>query len=203
MEIHFEALALGQRQLTKVSNKLEQALAEFISQLPPIKQEPADGAVENPHVPTPASASIADKPQKMKPSLLTEFDGDCAKGHTFMNLCHLYIGLCPGEFPDDEKKIFWVLSFFKKDRAATWVDCTLRWAEHHGCPHHAMWDAFIKDYISHFCPPNERTTVLNSRRNNITKINVTSRNISMNLRNSLTCRSTRTASLLSSNFAMD
>jgi hypothetical protein len=23
-----------------------------------------------------------------------------------------------------------------------------------------MWDAFIKDYISHFCPLNKRTTVL-------------------------------------------
>jgi hypothetical protein len=71
MEICFEALELGQRQLTEVSNKLEQALAEFISWLLPIKQEPADGAVENPRVPTPASASVADKPRKMKPSLPT------------------------------------------------------------------------------------------------------------------------------------
>jgi hypothetical protein len=160
MEIHFEALERGQRQLTEASNKLEQALAEFISRLPPIKQEPADGAVENPRVPTPASASIADKPRKMKPSLLTEFDRDHAKGCAFMNSCHLYIRLCPGKFPDDEKKIFWVLSFFKKDQAATWADRTLRWAEHHGCPCHATWDTVIKDYISHFCPPNERTTAL-------------------------------------------
>jgi hypothetical protein len=160
MEIRFEALELGQRQLTEVSNKLEQALAAFISQLPPIKQEPANGAVENPHMPTPASASVADKPQKMKPSLPTKFDRDHAKGCTFMNPCHLYIGLCPGKFPDDEKKIFWVLSFFKKDHAATWADHMLRWAERHGCPHHATWDAFIKDYISHFCPLNERTTAL-------------------------------------------
>jgi hypothetical protein len=48
METCFEALGLGQRQLTKASNKLEQALSEFISQLLPIKQEPANSAVENP-----------------------------------------------------------------------------------------------------------------------------------------------------------
>jgi hypothetical protein len=160
METCFEALELGQRQLTKVSNKLEQALSEFISRLLPVKQEPANGAVENPRVSTPASASVADKPWKMKPSLLTKFDRDCAKGHAFMNLCRLYIGLCPDEFPDDEKNIFWVLSFFKKDRVATWADHTLCWAECHSCQRHAMWDTFIKDYISHFCPPNERMTAL-------------------------------------------
>jgi hypothetical protein len=42
----------------------------------------------------------------------------------------------------------------------TWADHTLCWAEHYGCLHHTTWDAFIKDYISHFCPPNERTTTL-------------------------------------------
>jgi hypothetical protein len=47
METHFEALELGQRQLTEASNKLEQVLSEFISWLLPIKQEPADSAAEN------------------------------------------------------------------------------------------------------------------------------------------------------------
>jgi hypothetical protein len=96
----------------------------------------------------------------MKPSLPTKFDGDCVKGCAFMNLCCLYIGLCSDKFPDDEKKIFWVLSFFKRDCAATWADCMLHWVECHGCQHHATWDTFIRDYISHFCPLNERTTVL-------------------------------------------
>jgi hypothetical protein len=96
----------------------------------------------------------------MEPSPPTKFDRDHTKGCAFMNSCHLYIRLCPDEFLDDEEKIFWVLSFFKKDHAATWVDHTLRWAEHHGCQCHAMWDTFIKDYISHFCPLNKRMTAL-------------------------------------------
>jgi hypothetical protein len=121
-----------------------------------------------------------------------------------MNSCHLYIRLCPDEFPNDEKRIFWVLSFFKKDRAATWVDRMLCWAECHSCQCHATWDAFIKDYISHFCPPNEKTTTLmklEMRQYYQNKHDI--EEYIDSLRSLLTCCSTRMASLLSSNFAMD
>jgi hypothetical protein len=82
------------------------------------------------------------------------------KGCAFMNLCCLYIRLCPDKFPNDKKKMYWVLSSFKKDCAATWANSTLHWVEHHGCQCHMTWAKFIKDYISHFCPLNERTTVM-------------------------------------------
>jgi hypothetical protein len=80
METHFEALELGQKQLTKVSNKLEKVLLEFTSWLLPIKQELANSAAEVPPISTLASAPTLAKLWKMKPSLLTEFNGNCMKG---------------------------------------------------------------------------------------------------------------------------
>ena len=49
----------------------------------------------------------------LKPATPTEYDGSRGKGRTFYNSCMLYTRLCPMEFPDDQAKINWVLSYMK------------------------------------------------------------------------------------------
>lgn len=49
----------------------------------------------------------------LKPATPLEYDGDRKKGCAFYNSCMLYMKLCLTEFPDDQAKINWVLSYMK------------------------------------------------------------------------------------------
>ena len=44
-----------------------------------------------------------------KPEKPSEYNGDCANGHTFFNSCILYLGLCANEFHDDQAQVLWTL----------------------------------------------------------------------------------------------
>jgi hypothetical protein len=97
---------------------------------------------------------------RVKPRVPPSFDGDHAKGHTFMNSCILYQSLCAAEFQDDQAKIHWVLSYMKSDRAATFTDHTIHYETKYNSPHYGLWDAFQSVFIETFCPENESTHAL-------------------------------------------
>jgi len=59
---------------------------------------------------------------RMKPAAPSEFDGSRSKGRAFLNSCELYIGLAPNQFPSDDSKVYWALSYMKGDRAARFTD---------------------------------------------------------------------------------
>jgi hypothetical protein len=79
---------------------------------------------------------------RLKPGVPPSFDGDRAKGHTFMNSCMLYQSLCAVEFQDDQAKIHWVLSYMKSDCATTFVDRTICYETKYDSPRYGLWDAF-------------------------------------------------------------
>jgi hypothetical protein len=62
------------------------------------------------------------KDSKLKPSPLMDYDGDRAKGQTFLNQCELYFSLRPSDFDNDLIRINWTLSFMKSGRAAAFAD---------------------------------------------------------------------------------
>ena len=97
---------------------------------------------------------------RLKPRVPPSFDGDRAKGRTFMNSCVLYQSLCAAEFQDDQAKIHWVLSYMKSDRTATFADHTIRYETKYDSPCYGSWDAFQRVFIKTFCPENESTHAL-------------------------------------------
>ena len=64
----------------------------------------------------------ASKLAKIRPATLTDFDGDCRKGHVFFNMCCLYFVIIGDLFPNDQACIHWVLSFFKLDCVACFAN---------------------------------------------------------------------------------
>jgi len=96
----------------------------------------------------------------LKPRVPPSFDGDRAKGCTFMNSCILYQLLCMVEFQDDQAKIHWVLSYMKSDCAATFANCTICYETKYNSLHYGSWNAFQKVFIEIFCLENKSTHAL-------------------------------------------
>ena len=63
----------------------------------------------------PASPPPADhhRPRTACPAILPDFNGDRTKGKAFLNACLTYFRLCPKEFPDEQMKFVWAMSYMK------------------------------------------------------------------------------------------
>lgn len=59
--------------------------------------------------------------RSVEPAQPSEFDGDRSKGRAFLNSCLLYLSFCSKDFPDDQARILWMLSFLKSGRAAVFA----------------------------------------------------------------------------------
>jgi hypothetical protein len=94
---------------------------------------------------------------RLKPAKPTEYNGSRGKGHAFYNSCMLYTRLCPMEFPDDQVKINWVLSYMKGGQAATWADCLIRYKSSMNHPHFGTWADFATAFCDSFFPENKAT----------------------------------------------
>jgi hypothetical protein len=64
---------------------------------------------------------VSHSPQ-IKPVSPDNFDGDRSKGHTFLTSCELYLSLTGLDYPDEQVRIHWALSFFKFGRVATFSE---------------------------------------------------------------------------------
>jgi hypothetical protein len=67
--------------------------------------------VSPPHVTTPLQAS---QPSGVKPGVPSHFDGDRVQGRAFLTSCKLYISLTQLDFIDEQVRIHWALSYFKR-----------------------------------------------------------------------------------------
>jgi len=112
---------------------LEQALAELQAKdantqhkldilIPHIPQS------KNP-IPSTQLTPVTLKAHRLKPALLSEFDGDCTKGMAFLNSCQVYIRLCLNSFMDEQAKIIWAMSYMKAGQAAKWSARVFQWEE--------------------------------------------------------------------------
>ena len=50
------------------------------------------------------------------------FTGKCDETESFINLCTLYMNGWKSEFPDEDTKIYWILSYMTLGTAKTWRD---------------------------------------------------------------------------------
>src|SRR5277367_1686011 len=91
----------------------------------------------------------------IKPASPNDFSGEGTKGRAFLNSCELYLHLAPHQFEDEDSKIMWAMSFMKSGRAARFVDRQMRGFHSIGSLPYELWDDFVTEFVSDFCPKNE------------------------------------------------
>ena len=97
----------------------------------------------------------------LKPATPSEFDGSRTMGKAFLMSCKLYFSLCANQFPNDQMKIQWVLSFMKTGRAATFAQGVYNRQLRAEDPVFENWPTFEKEFRSRFCPRDEETAAMN------------------------------------------
>jgi hypothetical protein len=97
---------------------------------------------------------------RIKPANPDNFDGDRSKGHAFLTSCELYLSLTGADYPDEQARIHWALSFFKSGCAATFSERIVRKEMRTGVMAFADWTDFTLEFTSTFCPENEATSAL-------------------------------------------
>jgi hypothetical protein len=63
----------------------------------------------------------------LKPSPPPNFDGDRQNGKGFINACQAYFRLRPDQFPDEQTKIQWAMTYMNQGRAQKWANRTYHW----------------------------------------------------------------------------
>jgi hypothetical protein len=91
----------------------------------------------------------------LKPSPPPNFDSDRQKGKGFLNACQAYFRLRPDQFPDEQTKIQWAMTYMNQGRAQKWVNHVYHWEANPaniGNPHFVDWDDFRSRFRTEFFP---------------------------------------------------
>jgi hypothetical protein len=91
----------------------------------------------------------------LKPSPSPNFDGDRQKGKGFLNACQAHFCLRPDQFPDEQTKIQWAMTYMNQGRAQKWANCVYHWEANPaniGNPHFVDWDDFHSCFRTEFFP---------------------------------------------------
>ena len=110
---------------------------------------------------SPAAAAAAPLPvatatktkNDLKPSPPPNFDGDRQKGRGFINTCQAYFRLRPDNFPDEQTKIQWAMTFMNQGQAQKWANHIYRWESilaSRGVDHFVDWDDFRSRFRTEF-----------------------------------------------------
>jgi len=93
----------------------------------------------------PAPASVPRAKLDLKPSPPPNFNGDRHRGKGFINACQAYFCLRPDQFPDEQTKIQWAMTYMNQGRAQKWANRIYHWEAipaNAGSPHFVDWDDF-------------------------------------------------------------
>jgi hypothetical protein len=91
----------------------------------------------------------------LKPSPPPNFDRDRHKGRGFINACQAYFRLRPDNFPDEQTKIQWAMTYMNQGRAQKWANRVYHWEvipANAGSPHFVDWDDFRSRFQAEFFP---------------------------------------------------
>jgi hypothetical protein len=100
-------------------------------------------------------ASAVQPKLDLKPSPPLNFDGDRQKGKGFVNACQAYFRLRPDQFPDEQTKIQWAMTYMNQGRAQKWANRVYHWEANPaniGNPHFVDWDDFRSRFRTEFFP---------------------------------------------------
>jgi hypothetical protein len=121
---------------------------------------------QNP-VPVPLSVPHTDPPKinrKAKPATPPDFNGERSEGLAFLNSCQTYIRLCPEEFPDEQTKVMWAMSYMKTGRAQRWTARIFQWeslAENAQHTKFLDWEDFKDEFRKEFTPAHADALAIN------------------------------------------
>jgi hypothetical protein len=91
----------------------------------------------------------------LKPSPPPNFDGDRQKEKGFINACQAYFRLHPDQFPDEQTKIQWAMTYMNQGRAQKWANCVYHWEANPANIsnlHFVDWDDFRSRFRTEFFP---------------------------------------------------
>jgi hypothetical protein len=139
--------------MQKVNGNVTTPPSPLVS-LPSLATPTGRGAL---HPSQPGSVSHSPRIKLTSPDNL---DGDRSKGHTFLTSCKLYLSLTGPDYPDEQSRIHWALSFVKSGRVATFAERTVRQEMRMEVMAFTDWMDFTSEFMSTFCPENEATSAL-------------------------------------------
>ena len=82
----------------------------------------------------------------------------------FLNSCQTYIRLCLSEFPDEQTKIAWAMSYMKSGRAQRWTARIFRWeqqTENADQSKFLDWEDFATTFKTEFTPAHSDALAIN------------------------------------------
>ena len=94
-------------------------------------------------------------PSRACPMTPPDFNRDRNRGMAFLNSCQTYIRLCPSEFPDEQTKIAWAMSYMKSGHAQRWTARIFRWeqqTENADQSKFLDWEDFATTFKMEFTP---------------------------------------------------
>ena len=115
-----------QTAIDRLTQQLDQFLKHFGTMVLASNSPPASPQLPASTTTTPAPISW------LKPATPLDFNGDCKRGHTFLNSCELFYVLCPSDFVNDQACVLWTLSFMETGRTNSFAEQTLRWEAKRG-----------------------------------------------------------------------
>jgi hypothetical protein len=105
---------------------------------------------------TPLPVASATRPKlDLKPSPPPNFDGDRQKGKDLLNACQVYFRLRPDQFPDEQTKIQWAMTYMNQGRAQKWANRVYHWEAvpaNVGNSYFIDWDDFRSRFRTEFFP---------------------------------------------------
>jgi hypothetical protein len=109
----------------------------------------SEGIKVTPTAPAPTPRST------LKSAPPPDFDGERARARAFLNACLLSFRTVPEDFPTDEKKIGWVLSYMKSGRALSFQQRAVEYYSTSSAYEWSSWSNFEKAFREEFFPINE------------------------------------------------
>jgi hypothetical protein len=64
---------------------------------------------------------------ELKPALPPKYDGNRRHGQAFINACQAFFRLRPDQFPEEQIKIQWAMTYMSQGRAQKWVNRIYQW----------------------------------------------------------------------------
>jgi len=119
------------------------------------------------HVKTQPSAVIpTTKPfqSQLRPALPQPYDGSRTSGKNFIHACQAYFRLRPDQFPDDQTKVQWAMTYMSEDCAQKWVTRIYDWVmlpANAGVNYFVDWDDFCASFQKNLFPLHEEAAATN------------------------------------------
>ena len=138
--------------------------AEMHDKLQQILNALSPSAPTSPIIPSSATPvpDVQPKVRTVRPASPPEFDGDRTKGVAFLNSCQTYLRLCPREFPDEQTKVVWAMSYMKSGRAQRWTARIFCWeSENPGQTKFLDWEDFSEEFKTEFTPAHVDALAIN------------------------------------------